>query len=58
MSQKGRGPGQHTGRTFGGSTRQVIVERIGSVTIYQRGRNYHLAFQATSTSWSTPKMRN
>ncbi len=45
MSQKGRGPGPHTGRTFGGSTRQVNVERIGSVTIYQRGTSYHLYYR-------------
>lgn len=45
MSKRGRGPGSHTGKTNGGSPRQVIVERTGSVTIYQRGKSYHLYYR-------------
>jgi integrase-like protein len=39
MYRKGRG--RHTGRTKRGDTRQVLVEKLGKVTIYQRGVVYY-----------------
>jgi hypothetical protein len=35
----------HTGRTDAGHTRDVKVERIGKVTIYQRGEAYYLSYR-------------
>jgi integrase len=35
----------HTGRTDAGHTRDVKVERIGKVTIYQRGEVYYLYYR-------------
>ena len=35
-------PKGQTGRTAGGNTRDVKVERIGPVTIYKRGKTYSL----------------
>ena len=35
----------HTGRTAGGHTRDVKIERIGKVTIYKRGETYHLYYR-------------
>jgi hypothetical protein len=35
----------HTGRTAAGHTRDVKIERIGKVTIYQRGETYHLYYR-------------
>jgi site-specific recombinase XerD len=43
MSRKGRG--RHTGRTKRGDTRQVLVEKLGKVTIYQRGVVYYLYYR-------------
>jgi hypothetical protein len=36
---------RHTGRTDAGHTRDVKVERIGKVTIYQRGEVYYLSYR-------------
>jgi integrase len=36
---------RHTGRTDAGHTRDVKVERIGKVTIYQRGEVYYLYYR-------------
>ena len=38
-------PRGHTGRTPKGYTRDVRIERIGRVTIYKRGRTYHLYYR-------------
>src|SRR5580692_2198568 len=35
----------HTGRTAAGNTRDVKVERIGKVTVYQRGEVYYLYYR-------------
>jgi integrase len=45
MSRKTSSPAGHTGRTGGGHTRDVNVERIGSVTIYKRGKVYYLYYR-------------
>ncbi len=38
-------PRGHTGRTPKGYTRDVRIERMGCVTIYKRGRAYHLYYR-------------
>ena len=43
MSKKGRS--RHTGRTNRGDTRQILVEKLGKVTIYQRGVVYYLYYR-------------
>ena len=35
----------HTGQTDAGNTRDVKVDRIGRVTIYQRGKSYYLYYR-------------
>lgn len=35
----------HTGRTGKGNTRDVKIERVGKVTIYQRGKTYFLYYR-------------
>jgi hypothetical protein len=45
VSNRGRGPGRHSGRTSSGNTRDVKIKRIGSVTIYRRGKSYSLYYR-------------
>ncbi len=41
---------KHTGRTTGGHTRDVNIDRIGSVTIYKRGDSYWLYYREDGKS--------
>src|SRR5262245_36866141 len=50
MAKRRCGPGRHTGRTDGGNTRDVKVRRVGSVTIYLRGKSYWLYFRENGKS--------
>lgn len=45
MSRKKNSLSGHTGRTDGGHTRDVKVERIGRITIYKRGETYSLYYR-------------
>jgi integrase len=45
MPHKSAAPAGHTGRTAAGNTRDVIVERVGPVTIYKRGNTYSLYYR-------------
>lgn len=45
MPRKSAAPTGHTGRTSGGHTRDVSVERVGPVTIYKRGNTYWLYYR-------------
>jgi integrase len=45
MPRKKNPPAGHTGRTEAGHTRDVKVERVGKVTIYQRGERYYLYYR-------------
>ena len=40
----------HTGKTVGGNTRDVKVERHGKVTIYKRGLSYYLYYRENQRS--------
>ena len=40
----------HTGKTLGGNTRDVKVERHGKVTIYKRGLTYYLYYRESQRS--------
>jgi hypothetical protein len=53
MSTRSRAGAGHTGRTDSGHTRDVKVERIGPVTIYQRGASYYLYYRQRSASRRT-----
>jgi integrase len=48
MSKRKRRVRRHTGRTGGGNTRDKKVERLGRVTIYQRGLTYYLYYRQDS----------
>ncbi len=45
MGRKRRDEPAHTGRTSKGHVREVVVERIGNVTIYKRGTTYSLYYR-------------
>jgi hypothetical protein len=41
---------QDSGKTSAGNVRDVKIERMGKVTIYQRGRSLYLYYRVNSTS--------
>lgn len=45
-----KSPKGHTGRTAGGNTRDLKVDRFGPVTIYKRGETYSLYYRENSKS--------
>ena len=45
MASKTHAPRSHTGSTVGGHTRYKKVDRIGSVTVYRRGKSYSLYYR-------------
>jgi len=45
-----KSPKGHTGRTAGGNTRDLKVERVGPVTIYKRGETYSLYYRENGKS--------
>lgn len=50
MAKKAAGPVGHTGKTTGGNTRDVKVDRVGPVTIYKRGASYFLYYRENKKS--------
>jgi integrase len=50
MSSTNSKPPLHTGRTDGGNTRDVKIERVGKVTIYKRGSTYCLYYREDGRS--------
>jgi integrase len=45
MRRKSSAPAGHSGKTDAGHTRDVKVERVGPVTVYKRGKTYHLYYR-------------